>query len=173
MLRALMFPKARALALEALRRDPDSDDALRASALCDIVERPGANDSVALARLVASNPDDMYTMRLVVAALANASRDREAHALARELLRLQPDDPGLLELVRALRAQTHWSLLPLWPMLRWGWYGSIAMWIAALALLQTLRQVAPGAVGWVTLFLVVYIAYSWVWPPLLRRWINR
>lgn len=173
MLRALHIEKAKALADEALRQDPQDQDALRARTLCDIVERPSRTDSAALARLLAASPDDAYTLRLVVVALAHANRPREALALARELLRHQPDDRNLLEMVMALRTQSHWSLWPLWPMQRWGWYGSIGLWVAVIALYQVLRRVAPDALGPVSMVVLAYVVYSWVWPPLLRRWMER
>jgi tetratricopeptide (TPR) repeat protein len=171
MLRALNFGKARALADEALRRAPDDESALRARALCDLVDQRG--DSVALARMVANDPHDVQTLRLVVLALVQAHKPRQALHLAQELLRMQPNDPSLLDLVRALRADTHWSLAPLWPMLRWGWYGSIGVWIGVVALFQVLRGTAPEWAGPVSFAVLGYVAYSWIWPPLLRRWLNR
>lgn len=173
MLRALLVEKARALADEALRLDPQDDDALRARSLCDIVERPQRTDSAALARLLAANPDDAHTLQLVAVALVHANRPRQALSLARELLRHQPDDPQLLHLVRALRLQTHWSLWPLWPLQRWGWAGSIGLWLGVIVLYQVLRRVAPDALGPVSLVMLAYVAYSWVWPPVLRRWMEK
>ena len=173
MLRALNFAKARALADEALRRSPADDSALRARALCDLVDQRAATDSAALMQLLASDPHDMHTLRLVALALVHANRPRQALRLAKELLRMQPDDPSLLELVRALRADTHWSLVPLWPMQRWGWYASIGLWIVVVALLQLLRGAAPTWVGPVSMAVLAYVAYSWLWPPLLRRWLQR
>lgn len=173
MLRSLHIEKARALADEALRQDPNDEDALRARTLCDIVERPGRTDSAALARLLAASPDDAYTLRLVAVALIHANRPYQALGLARELLRHHPDDPHLLGMVKALRLQTHWSLWPLWPMQRWGWYGSIGLWVAVIVLYQVLRRVAPDALGPVSTVVLVYVAYSWIWPPLLRRWLER
>lgn len=173
MLRTLHVEKARALADEALRLDPQDDDGLRARTLCDIVLRPQRTDSAALARLLAANPDDGHTLRLVVLALVHANRPRQALALARELLRHQPDDPHLLQMVQALRTQTHWSLLPLWPMQRWGWYGSIGLWVAVIVLYQVLRRVAPASLGVMSFVVLGYVAYSWLWPPLLRKWMEK
>jgi len=168
MLRALQFDKAKQLAAEGLRHAPHDESCLRARVLCDLVD--GRADSRALAQLVAGDPNALETMRLVVVALVHANRSREALRLARELLRAQPNDEHLLTLVRSLRIDTHWTLWPLWPTQRWGWNASIAMWIAVVVLLQVLdsRLTGPFSALW-----LAYVAYSWAWPPLLRRWIAR
>jgi tetratricopeptide (TPR) repeat protein len=171
MLRALDFEKARALVDEALRHAPDDDACLRARTLCDLID--GRGDSAALGRLVAQDPSDVYTLRLVVSALSQRGRLRQAHRLAQELLRSQPGDAQLLELVQTLATATHWSMVPLWPMQRWGWTASIALWVGAIALLQLMRRVAPEQTGVVSVVVLGYVAYSWIWPPLLRRWIRR
>ncbi len=173
MLRALLFEKARALADEALRLAPDDDSALRAAALCDMVDRPRSRDSAAMARLIAADPDDVHTLHLVVVALANAQRLGEARRLAQELLRAQPDDPQMLSLLHQLRLQTHWTLWPLRPLQRWGWYASVGLWVFAIVGLQVLQRTAPAMAGPATMVLLAYVIYSWVWPPLLRRWLER
>lgn len=173
MLRALHFDKAGRLADEALRLDPQSEAGLRARALCDLVMQKSGRTSESLVRLVAGNPNDLHTMHLVAVALVHADRTREAYQLARELLRANPNNAAVLELVRALRMDRHWSLAPLWPLQRWGWAGSAGLWLGSLVLLRVLGQVAPASVGPVATALLVYVAYSWIWPPLLRRWLAR
>jgi tetratricopeptide (TPR) repeat protein len=173
MLRALHFEKADQLALEALRFDPDGESGLQVRVLCDIATCKQGADIQALRRLVAHYPDDVRTLRLVVLALVHAGRHGEALRLARQLLRAQPDDQSMLELVRSLHHGNHWSLWPLRPLQRWGWAGSAAFWVVMLLTLQLLRRVAPdwaGPVSWAWLALV---AYSWLWPPLLQRWLRR
>lgn len=171
MLRALDFDKASRLADEALRLDPQSDAGLRARALCDLVMQKDGQPSASLVRLVAGSPNDLHTMHMVAVALVHAHRTREAYQLARELLRANPNNAAMLNLVRALRVDRHWSLAPLWPLQRWGWSGSIGLWIGSLVLLRVLGQTAPAWVGPVATALLVYVVYSWVWPPLLRRWL--
>jgi tetratricopeptide (TPR) repeat protein len=173
MLRALHFDKASDLVNEALRLDPDAPEALRARALCDIVEGRGQQDGAALSRLLADDPNDLLTLRLVVVALADAGRYRQAHRLAQALLRVQPDDQGLLQQVLALHTTNHWSLWPLWPLRRWGWAASVGLWVLVVLGYQVLERVAPQAVGGFTAVVLAYVAYSWVWPPLLTRWIAR
>lgn len=173
MLRALHFEKAARLADEALHRAPNDDTCLRVKALCDIVEGRRGVDSAAFKRLIAQFPDDYYTLRLVVIALVHANRSREAWKLARDLLRAQPNDAGLLKLVRALHYENHWTMRPLWPMQRWGWAGSAGLWVGMLLVSQILSHQAPQYRGLFSTAWLALVIYSWAWPPLLKRWLDR
>lgn len=173
MLRALNFDKASKLADESLRLAPNLESSLRARALCDLVLQGSKIDSSALARLVAGDPHDLHTMRLVVIALLQAGRQREAHKLAQALLRMEPSDAGLLSLVQTLRSNTHWSMWPLYPLQRWGWGASIGLWVLMLVGMRVLNNYAPEYSGPASGVLLAYVVYSWVWPPLFRRWVQR
>lgn len=173
MLQALHFAKARALAQEALRLDPDEDEALRLLALCDVVERRRGADSAALQRLLAQNPDDRQTLGLVVTALIHDGQHRAALHGARELLRADPNDAHWLAVVKALTVDTHWSLKPLWPMQRFGWGGSIALWLGGVVAVRALAQADSAAASMLSWVILGYVVYSWIWPPLLKRWLLR
>ena len=173
MLRALHFAKARALAQEALRMDPENDFALRVLALCDVIELPRGTDSAALRRLLAEHPEDMHTLSLVVSALIQNGDQRAALRGARELLRSQPNDPHSLTLVQALSVQNHWSMLPLWPLQRYGLGASIALWLGGVVAVRVLGQVNSPAASWASWVILGYVVYSWAWPPLLKRWLLR
>lgn len=173
MLRALLLRKARELAVESLHLAPDNESALRAIALCDIIELRKGADSHALHKLLSENPEDQHTLSLMVAALAQAGRNREALRGAQELLRSNPDNPHWLNLTRELRIQTHWTMLPLWPLQRYGWSASIGLWIGGILLARLLGQVWPEGARVFTYAILAYALYSWVWPPLIRRWVSR
>lgn len=173
MLRALNFHKASELADEGLRFGPDLDVCLRARALCDLVVQGRKVDSQALQRLLAGDPHDLHSLRLVVVSLVQAGRMNEAHRVAKNLLRADPTDPSLLQMVRSLRMSTHWSMWPLWPMQRWGWGASIGLWLIMLLGMRGLERVAPQWVGPAWVLLLVYVIYSWIWPPIFRRWVMR
>ena len=173
MLRGLDFGKASQLADEGLRFAPDDDSCLRARVLCDLVVQGRSVDSAALKQLMVDDPHDIHTMRLVAVALVHAGRTREAHQLAKSLLRADPTDTGLLQMVQSLRTATHWTMWPLWPLQRWGWGGSIALWLGALVGLRVLGRFAPQWTGPATWLLLAYVIYSWVWPPIFRRWMLR
>lgn len=169
MLRALHFEKAGQLADEALRLAPDDALALRARALVDLADARSGRDNAALVRLVVDDPQDEHTLRLVLVALVDRGRHREAHQLARELLRAHPQDEGLLNLAQQTRYLAHWSLLPLWPLQRWGWGATIALWLLMVLGGRALGQLAPAWQEPFYFVMIGYVVYSWVWPPLLRK----
>lgn len=169
MFKALKLDKARALCQEALRLEPDNDTALRTMALCDLVERPDATDSESLRRLLAQHPDDQHALSLVVVALSQAGRNREALRGARELLRMQPDEPQWVDNVRRLNHATHWTMWPLWPLQRFGWSASVALWAGGVLAVKAAQASGVSWVAPLAWVIVGYAVYSWVWPPLLRR----
>jgi predicted Zn-dependent protease len=173
MLRTLHFDKARRLAAEAVRLDPAGDAGLRAQALCDLVLKRRTMDSAALQRMLQQHPDDYHTLELVFVALLQDGRSHAAQAVARTLLRARPDDPLALQRVQALQLQTHWTMWPLWPLTRFGWPAVIVLWLGSVLALNLLRGPAPQLAALLSPLLLGYVIYSWVWPPLLRRWLAR
>ncbi|MDM4768439.1 tetratricopeptide repeat protein [Pelomonas sp. SE-A7] len=169
MLRALHFEKAGQLAEVALRRDPQDPTALRARALCDLADGKGGSDSEAMVQLIVADPQDEHTLRLVLQSLLEQGRLRAAHQLARELLRAYPQDANLLRLVAQTRMATHWSMWPLWPLQRWGLKASVGLWLLAVIGLRLGEHFLPAQSGYFFVALVVYVLYSWIWPPLLKR----
>ena len=106
--------------------------------------------------------------------LLTQRRHREALALAEELRQQYPENTELADLVTELRATNHWSMLPLWPMNRFGWVGAVVIWGAAIVGLQLARSTGgsglSGALGGAVL---VYIIYSWWWPGTLKKMLRR
>jgi tetratricopeptide (TPR) repeat protein len=173
MLRTLHFDKAQRLAAEAVRLDPGSDAGLRAQALCDLVTKRRTMDSAALQRMLQQHPDDYHTLELVLVALLQDGRTHAAHAVAQTLLRARPDDPVALQRVQALALQAHWTMWPLYPLTRFGWPAVIALWLGSVLALNLLRKVSPPLAALLSPLLLGYVVYSWVWPPLLKRWLQR
>lgn len=173
MLRALDFRKADRLANEALRFGPTHDYCLQTKILCDLAAGRRSQDSAAFTRLLVEHPDDSRTLRLVVVALVHAKRMREALRLSQELLRAHPNDQSLLKLVVTLKQSVHWTLLPLWPMRKFGWAGSAGLWMIVVVSLSSLRSRAPEWAGPFAYFWIGFVIYSWVWPRVLRQWLQR
>lgn len=111
----------------------------------------------------------MRTLVLVVIALQQRGDLREARRVAQELVRAQPDNEQLVDLARSLTVQAHWSMLPLWPMQKWGWGASFALWLIAIVGIRALGKVNDTAGGVFAIVFLIYVVYSWVWPPILRR----
>lgn len=173
MYRTLHLAKAQALAREALRLDPDSELALTACLMGDMIEGRRDAQLASLAELIRKHPENAQTAHMLITHLVQRGQYRAAKRIAVELLRAQPDSRPILTLVVELEALSHWSMLPLWPLNRWGWAASIAFYFITLVFLSVLRQQAPQASGAATTALLAFVVYSWVYPPLLKRWLKR
>jgi hypothetical protein len=168
MLRTLHLEKAEQLAREGLRYDPEDRDCLLAAALCATARQPSrANDG--LTKLLSAHPESLSTVHALVVALLNSGRVDEAHRVAQGALRADPANEHLVSLVRELRLQNHWSLKPLWPLQKWGWGASVALWAGGIVVVRVLEKAAPQAVLPFVIVWLSYAVYSWVWPPLARK----
>jgi len=168
MLRTLHLDKAEQLAREGLRYDPDALECLLAMALCETA-RGGAQANQGLQKLITGHPESMSTVHALVVALVDGGRIHEAHAIAQQAMRADPANEHLVNMVRELRIQNHWSMKLLWPLQKWGWGGSAAMWVAAIVIMRALQTSAPDAYGPFVFGWLAYVIYSWVWPSLIRR----
>lgn len=168
MLRTLHLDKAEQLAREGLRYDPEDGQCLLAAALCETA-RSGARPNEGLAKLLKAHPESLSSVHALVVALVDAGRINEAHRLAQGALRTDPANENLVRLVRELRIQNHWSMKPLWPLQKWGWGASAAMWLGGVVLIRGLARTAPDVATPVAFVWLGYCIYSWVWPPLIRK----
>ena len=168
MLRTLHLDKAEQLAREGLRYSPENDECLMAAALCETA-RSGARPNEGLAKLLQAHPESLSSVHALVVALVDAGRISEAHRIARSALRGDPANLHLVSLVRELHIQNHWSMKPLWPLQKWGWGASAAMWLGGIVVIRGLSLSAPELATPVAFFWLGYCIYSWVWPPLIRR----
>ncbi|XXY53302.1 tetratricopeptide repeat protein [Sorangium sp. So ce269] len=162
--------KAARLVEEAARLDPEGGGVARARMIVAYLQ--GTDDELdrhGKARL-AADPDDALTHHLLGQAMLESGRIDEASRHLRTAARLDPGDHDLADAAREARFASHWLLKPLWPMRR---FGAIPVWIAALVVIYGLKaagsRVAAGLLG---LAYFVYCLYSWIVPPLLRRWMG-
>jgi predicted Zn-dependent protease len=168
MLRTLHLEKAEQLAHEGLRYDPENAECLLAVALCETA-RSGARPNAALTKLLTAHPESLSAVHALVIALVESGRVDEAHRVAQGAMRADPANENLVMLVRELRIQNHWSLKPLWPLQKWGWGASAAMWVGGILVARFLRHSMPAAYEPFVYCWLAYAIYSWVGPPLLRR----
>lgn len=170
MLRTLNLEKARRLAQEGLREAPEHAGCLYLAAMIDLIRNRGGAQSDHLQRMLREHPEHFRSALALVVALSAKGDDRGALRIAQELLRQQPDSRHLLTLVRNLKARTHWSMLPLYPMQRWGWTAAIAITLVAIIGLSVgQRALPPRVLEVLTWTWLAYVVYSWTWPKLLRR----
>lgn len=174
MVRVYQLDKARALVDEALRREPELPLAQTLDALLHVIQGDDARASERLARLMAHDPEAIHVAWTAIVVLQSQNRPREVLEIGRQLLRAIPADGDLVDVLVEARLQSHWTMKPLWPFMRFGWGGSIAVWVAGGLGLRALAKVADkGVVGIASALYFLFIAYSWVWPPILRRWLRR
>jgi tetratricopeptide (TPR) repeat protein len=172
MLRTLNLDKAARLSEEGLRHSPDHESCLYVAALVDLI-RGGAGrhaDTTHLQRLLREHPQHLVSSTALVLALSDRGDYRSAHRVAQELLRSEPQSPQALSLVREFKIQSHWTMLPLYPMQRWGWGAAIGITVAAIVGLRVVGGVLPASTVTTLSFVWLgYVIYSWTWPHILRK----
>jgi tetratricopeptide (TPR) repeat protein len=174
MLRVYQLDKARALVNEALRQAPEHPLAQVLDALLHIIHGDDAQASARLGRLMIEDPEAIHVAWTALAVLQAQNRPREVLEIGRQLLRATPDDGDLIDVVIEARLQSHWSMKPLWPIVRFGWGGMIGLWVlAGLGLKLASGALGPSLAGSLGSLYVLYIAYSWIWPPIFRRRLQR
>jgi hypothetical protein len=90
----------------------------------------------------------------------------------RGILRAAPDNESVVEAMVESRVASHWTTVPLWPLTRYGWIGSGVLWAIAVGSFLLTRVFSPDLTGPLIAVYLVYVVYSWVWPPLLKRWLK-
>lgn len=171
MLATLNLEKARALAAEALRFEPEHDGGLYVAATCDLISGRRGARSHHLETLVREHPEKAQAVLALIVALSDRGEGAAALRLARELLRSDPGNQHYVELVKALAVENHWSLWPLYPMRRWGWAGAAGMWAAMIVAVRTIESESTQST--IVVFWLAYVAYSWFWPTMLPKLLIR
>ncbi len=172
MLRSLHVAKGAKLADEALRFEPEHPTALFVKGMAELIAGKSGTMNEHLAKLIREHPEQRATASALIVALQDRGDARGALRISQELLAAQPDDDAVVEMTRELKRNAHWSMLPLYPMQRWGWGGAAAVWIAGVIGLRALDgRVSPTTQLTITVLWLLYVLYSWVWPPLLKRFL--
>ncbi len=170
MIQTLHLDKARALTDEALRLEPDNRSARITDVLLSTIEGQRSRAGTQLTRLVRENPDARDVAYTLLQNLTENGRSREALVLCQEMMQSDPGNQNLVDLAIALRVQTHPLALPLWPMQKFGWRASAAIWLGAALSIGLLRQTnSMWAVSLVSVY-VVWVVYTWVFEAIMTRW---
>ncbi|GAB1692463.1 tetratricopeptide repeat protein [Krasilnikovia sp. M28-CT-15] len=120
---------------------------------------------------VAAHPGDPYALALLGSSAAQRGDVEAAYLHYGQAAAAWPTHEPLGEAAFAMRVARHPLMRPLYPMRR---FGPLQTWLAWIAVSTVLR-----AAGFTTLVLTLsplwflYCVYSWVVPPLLRRWLRR
>jgi tetratricopeptide (TPR) repeat protein len=173
MLETLHLDKAKKLADEALRLDPEDLSAMTNSLIVEIIRGDKDAYTRTLSEMVTLYPEALSVSKMILHILIEQKKLKEAHRLATELFQANPKDKKLLFTIKELRALTHPSMLILKPAIKYGWHASAILWFLFIVLayiLATFVSVTIALVWVAACFL--YIIFSLISPPILKRIIN-
>ena len=117
------------------------------------------------------DPEDPHARALHGTASMLTGNARAGYDSLRSAAASQPGDADLRAAAREAKLVNHPLMLPLRPFAR---FNPLVVWIGAVAIIYGLRIAGLGPLSFA--FAMVWLAfcvYSWVVPPLVRRWINR
>lgn len=171
MLVTMHIDRAGALAREGLRLDPSDEQSRIVSLLVDVIENRSEDAAAHLKAMVRESPEALHVAWMVAVVLQAHHRNSEAFEVMRGILKAAPDDPDVIEALVGLRVVSHWTMKPLAPLQRYGWGGVAATWGIAILAAYLADRFAPAAMLPLFAFYLAYVVYSWVWPPLLKRWL--
>jgi predicted Zn-dependent protease len=168
--RAGQLDKAERLVEEAGRIDPTDPEVVRARSVVAYLQG-GDREAERVAReLLSEDPEDIGGLMLLGSTAAEAGRIREADRHFSGAARLEPSGEAV-QAARELRIATHPLLWPVRPVSRLGagpiWMGAIATIIGLRALGFSVASAVAGGI-W-----LLWCAYTWIVPPLVRRWVER
>ena len=117
------------------------------------------------------NPEDPDARALYGTASMLTGDSRSGYSSLASAAASQPGDADLRAAAREARLINHPLLLPLRPFAR---FNPLVVWIGAVAIICGLRAagLAPLSFAFAMIW-VAFCVYSWVVPPLVRRWLNR
>lgn len=163
--------KAEKLVARALSIDPLNEYALQMHALLGTASNDREAAMVRSHALLRHVPDSSLGHRLLGAAHASGGRVDDAADHLYRAASLNPGDENIVAAAREARWQAHWLLWPLRPIHR---FGAGPIWIAAVVIMMVLRAaklhalLTPFVFAW-----IAYCVYSWVAPPLVKKWAQR
>ncbi|WP_427893540.1 tetratricopeptide repeat protein [Kribbella sp. GL6] len=120
---------------------------------------------------LAYDPEDPNARALHGTASMLTGDSRAGYDSLRSAAAAQPGDEDLRAAAREARLFNHPLMLPLRPFAR---VNPLIVWVGAVAVIYGLRAVGAAPLSFA--FAMIWLAfcvYSWVVPPLVRRWINR
>jgi len=171
MLITLHLGKAQRLTQEGLRLDPDHSRCLFIACLIQVIQgRSLLKEGNLLQQLLREHPAQVSTLVALVIALEQRGDNRAALRVAQQLVAMHPGSQQFVDVVRTLKYKTHWSMLPLYPMVRWGWGGAAVLTGVGLVGVRIAGYALPTHAAYAVIYLwLAYVVYSWVWPSILKK----
>lgn len=163
--------KAERLVTEAANLAPEHPAVSRSQIILAYLRGDDRQTTLLSEAVLRKEPEDVLGHYMKAGALAQQGRVSDANQSFNQAVRLNPMQKNLAHSARQSRTYAHWLLLPLRPIYR---FGPIPVWIFSVGTAFFLR--AMGLEQASNIFIIVYIfyaIYSWVIPPLLKRWLQR
>ncbi len=170
--RAGQFAKARALMDKAAQIEPQAEGLPACRFILATLEgkdKPAQRHSE---QWVAENPEDPHAIAVSGIAMGDQGKAVRGYRRLRSAASLDPRVvEGMEDVFEERRLWSHWSLKPLWPILR---FGAGKVWFAAIAIMLALNLAGlRRAAALFALAYLVLVIYSWVAPPIVRRLLKR
>ncbi len=169
--RAGQLDKAERLVDAAAERDPDEPEVLRARTSLAYLRGDRAQQAGHSAELLARDPEDPLGHAMLGVTYSQTGDVGAAARHFETVARQDVTNQDAAEAAREARARTHPLLWPLWPIRRFGVFGS---WIGVVATGIVLRAAhlttLAGVLGICWLVLCVY---SWMTPSIVRHLVQR
>jgi tetratricopeptide (TPR) repeat protein len=163
--------KAEKLVARALAEEPGS-----ATVFATRIQVAHARDDDRAAQriaqqFVAAHPENPAAHALLGGISAVRGQVGPAYAGLRQAAASAPAEQAYAESAMELRIAKHPLMLPIRPFMR---FGPLKTWVAAIVVIYGLRLIGlPVLSAVVAVVWVLLCIYSWVVPPLVRRWMRR
>lgn len=120
---------------------------------------------------VAAHPENPNAHALLGGTSAARGQVDEAYASLSQAAAARPTEQAFADSALDLRIARHPLMLPLRPVLR---FGALKTWVVAILVIFGLRAAGLPVLGALAgLAWLLFCVYSWVVPPLVRRWVRR
>lgn len=164
--------KASRLLAEAERSAPTHPHLTQARMIISYLSGDNAHTIETGKRMLREDPDNMFGHYMLASSLIGQGRVKEADKHLRQVAGDNADDPHIAEALHELRVAQHWLLWPMRLLARFE-YANIIVWFAAIATFSLLRLLDMNRAATIfSLCYIIFAIYTWVAPPLLRRWLR-
>ncbi|NUT35860.1 MAG: hypothetical protein HOV79_22625 [Hamadaea sp.] len=163
--------KARKLVELAAQQAPDAPTVYSARVHLAYADGDDARAQRIARQFVAAHPENAHAHALLGGMSAARGQVTSAYAGMRQAVANEPSDRDFAQAAYETRIETHPLMLPVRPFVR---FGPLKTWIVAIVIIYGLRMAGlPGLSAVFALCWLVLCVYSWVVPPLVRRWMMR
>ena len=165
------LPKAERVLDRARQQDPEEPEVQRTAAILSYLRGDDRRAAQISLESLRSDPDDIRSRHALGAALLRQGRVTAGNRHLKAAVHLEPERKDFADSARVGRVAAHWLLLPLRPLYR---IGTVGVWFGAIAIIFILTAAGLDAIAkWFAIAYFALCVYSWVVPPLIKRWYRR